>query len=66
MVIDYFISYARAYSLGIADQKIMEEFSLVFSGLWFGIYLQLPPERYKIMLWKKKEFKDLEDLLVIL
>jgi hypothetical protein len=37
MVIDYF---------GIAAQiKIMGEYSLVFSGLWFGIYFRLPPEK---------------------
>jgi hypothetical protein len=64
MVIDYFNGCARARSLGIAAQiKIMGEPSLVFSGLWFGIYLRLPPEKYKIVLWKKKEFEDLEDLL---
>jgi hypothetical protein len=64
MVIDYFNGCARACSLGIAAQiKIMGEPSLVFSGLWFGIYLRLPPEKYKIVLWKKKEFEDLEDLL---
>jgi hypothetical protein len=37
---------------------------LVFIGLWFGIYLRLPTEKYKIVSWKKKEFEDLEDLLV--
>jgi hypothetical protein len=43
MVIDYFNGCARACSLDTAAQiKIMEESSLVFSGLWFGIYLQLP------------------------
>jgi hypothetical protein len=42
----------------------MRESSLVFLGLWFDIYLQLSLEMYKIVLWKKKEFKDLEDLLV--
>jgi hypothetical protein len=64
MVIDYFNGCARARSLGIAAQiKIMGEPSLVFSGLWFGIYLRLPPEKYKIVLWKKKEFEDLKDLL---
>jgi hypothetical protein len=48
----------------VAQIKIMEEPSLIFTGLWFGIYLGLPLEKYKIMSWKKKEFKDLEDLLV--
>jgi hypothetical protein len=37
---------------------------LVFSGIWFGIYLRLPQKKYKIVSWKKKEFKDLEELLV--
>jgi hypothetical protein len=41
---------ARAHSLGIVAQiKIMEEPSLVFTGLWFGIYLELPSEKYKIV-----------------
>jgi hypothetical protein len=42
----------------------MGEPSLVFTGLWFGIYLGLPSEKYKIVSWKKKEFEDLKDLLV--
>jgi hypothetical protein len=42
----------------------MGEPSLVFSGLWFGIYLRLPLGKYKIVLWKKKEFEDFKDLLV--
>jgi hypothetical protein len=65
MWIDYFNGCARACSLGIAAKiKIMEEPLLVFTGLWFDIYIELPSEKYKIMSWKKKEFKDLEDLLV--
>jgi hypothetical protein len=65
MVIDYFNGCARACSLGIAAQiKIMGEPLLVFLGLWIGIYLRLPPENYKIVSWKKKEFEDLKDLLV--
>jgi hypothetical protein len=57
----------RACSLGIAAQiKIMGETSFVFPGLWFCNYLRLPPEKYKIMSWKKKEFEDLKDLLVFL
>jgi hypothetical protein len=65
MWIDYFNGCARACSLGIAAQiKIMEEPPLIFTGLWFGIYLELPSEKYKIVSWKKKEFEDLEDLLV--
>jgi hypothetical protein len=64
MLIDYFNGCARARSLGIAAQiKIMGEPSLVFTGLWFG-FIWLPSEKYKIMSWKKKEFEDLEDLLV--
>jgi hypothetical protein len=64
MLIDYFNGCARARSLGIAAQtKIIGEPSLVFTGLWFG-FTRLPSEKYKIMLWKKKEFEDLEDLLV--
>jgi hypothetical protein len=65
MVIDYFNSHVRAYSLDIATQiKIMGEPSLLFLGLLFDIYLWLPSEKYKIMSWKKKEFEDLKDLLV--
>jgi hypothetical protein len=65
MWIDYFNGCVRARSLGIAAQiKIMGEPPLVFTGLWFGIYLGLPSEKYKIVSWKKKEFEDLEDLLV--
>jgi hypothetical protein len=65
MWIDYFNGCARALSLGIAAQiKIMGEPSLVFTGLWFGIYVGLPSEKYKIVSWKKKEFEDLKDSLV--
>ena len=41
--------------------KIMGEPSLVFAGLWIGIFvvLRLPSEKFKIVSWKKKEFKDL-------
>ena len=41
--------------------------SLVFTGLWFGVFvvvLRLPPEKYKIVSWKKKGLEDLIDLLV--
>jgi hypothetical protein len=65
MMIDYINGCARAYRLDIVAQtKIMRESSLVFSGLWFVIYFWLLPEKYKIVLWKKKEFKDLKVLLV--
>jgi hypothetical protein len=65
MWIDYFNGCARAYGLGIAAQiKIMGEPTLVFIGLWFDIYFSLPSKKYKIVSWKKKEFEDLEDLLV--
>jgi hypothetical protein len=63
-LIDYFNGCARTRSLGIAAQiKIMGEPSLVFTGLWFS-FIRLPSEKYKIMSWKKKEFEDLEDLVV--
>jgi hypothetical protein len=65
MVIYYFNGCTHARGLSIAAQiKIMGEPSLIFSGLWFGIYLWLPLGKYKINLWKKKEFEDLEDLLL--
>jgi hypothetical protein len=65
MWIDYFNCCARARSLDIAAQiKIMGEPSLIFTGLWFGIYLRLPSKKYKIVSWKKNAFEDLEDLLV--
>jgi hypothetical protein len=64
MMIDYFNGYTRVHSLGIAAQKNIEESLLVFSVLWFCIYLRLPPKKYKILSWKKKEFEDLKDLLV--
>jgi hypothetical protein len=64
MAIDYFNGCARAHSLGIGAQiKIMGEPSLVFSGQRFG-FIRLPSEKYKIISWKKKEFEDLEDLLI--
>jgi hypothetical protein len=64
MLIDYFNDYARTRSLGTAAQiKIMGESLLVFTGLWFG-FIRLPYEKYRIMSWKKKEFEELEDLLV--
>jgi hypothetical protein len=65
MVIDYFNGCTRARSLDIAAQiKIMGEPSLVFLGLQFCTYLRLPSGKYKIVSWKKKEFEDLENLLV--
>jgi hypothetical protein len=64
MVIDYFNGCVRARSLDVVAQiKIMENLVLVFTGLWFG-FLRLPSEIYKIVLWKKKEYKELKDLLV--
>jgi hypothetical protein len=63
--IEYSNGCARARSLDIAAQiKIIGEPPLVFTSLWFDIYLGLPSEKYKILSWKKKEFEDLEDLLV--
>ena len=65
MLVDYFNGCVRSRSLGIAAQiKIMGEPSLVFTGLWFGFYVRLPSEKYKIVSWKKEKFEDLEDLLV--
>jgi hypothetical protein len=49
VLIDYFNGCARACSIGIAAQKIMGESSLVFTGLWFGIYLGLPSKKCKIV-----------------
>jgi hypothetical protein len=64
MLIDCFNGCVHARSLGIVAQiKIIGEPSLVFTGLWFG-FIRLPSKKYKIILWKKKEFEDLEDLLV--
>jgi hypothetical protein len=58
------IDYLHARSLGIMAQiKIMGEPSLIFSGQWYG-FIWLPSRKYKIMSWKKKEFEDLEDLLI--
>jgi hypothetical protein len=37
--------------------------TVLFTGLWFDS-IWLPSEKYKIMSWKKKEFEDLEDLVV--
>jgi hypothetical protein len=57
-----------AYILGIAAKiKIMGEPLLAFTGLWFGthvLFMWLPSEKYKIMLWKKNDYEDLDDLLV--
>jgi hypothetical protein len=65
MMIDCFNGCACAYRLDIVAQiKIMRESSLIFLDLWFVIYFWLPPEKYKIVLWKKKEFEDLKVLLV--
>jgi hypothetical protein len=61
MLHDYFSSSVRARSLAIAAQKIflekIEEPLLVFTSLWFDIHaitFWLPSEKYKIVLWKKK------------
>jgi hypothetical protein len=58
MLVDYSNSRMSACSLDIAAQiKIMGEPFLMFTGLWFGIYvisIRLPSEKYKIMSWKKK------------
>jgi hypothetical protein len=58
MVIDYFNGYARAHILAIVVQiKIMREPSLVLSGLSFGIYLRLPPGKYKNVYRRRKSLK---------
>jgi hypothetical protein len=50
MVIYYFNGLADVRSHDIAAQfKIIGEPSLVFLGLWFGIYLRLPPKTYQIV-----------------
>jgi hypothetical protein len=48
----------------VAQIKIMGESSLIFRGLRFRIYFWLPSDKYKIVSLKKKEFEDLEDLVV--
>jgi hypothetical protein len=64
-LIEYFNGCCVHASLAFAAQiKFMREPSLIFTGLWFIIYLWLSSENYKIMSWKKKGFKDFEDLLV--
>jgi hypothetical protein len=66
MLIDYFNGCTRARSLSIVAQiKIMREPSLVFTDLLFG-FIRLTSKKYKIISWKKKEFEDLEDLLIFL
>jgi hypothetical protein len=68
MLDDYSNGCARARSLGTrAKIKIMGEPSLVFIGLWFDthvLFMRLPSEKYKIVSWKKNDYKDLDDLLV--
>jgi hypothetical protein len=60
-LIDYFNGCAHARSFDIAAQiKIMGEPSLVFTGLCFD----LSSRKYKIKLWKKIEFEDLNDLMI--
>jgi hypothetical protein len=52
MLDDYSNGCARACSLGTAVKiKIMREPSLVFTDLWFGIYvlfMRLPSKKFKI------------------
>jgi hypothetical protein len=68
MLDDYSNGCMRAHSLGtVAKIKSIGESSLVFTGLWFGthiLFMRLPLEKYKIALWKKNDFEDLDDLLV--
>jgi hypothetical protein len=50
MLIDYFNSCMCERSLRIAAQiKIMKKPSLVFTYLWYVIYLRLLPEIYMVM-----------------
>jgi hypothetical protein len=38
---------------------------LIFTGLWFGIYIRLTFRKYKIIMsWKKTKFEDLKELLL--
>jgi hypothetical protein len=58
---DYSNGYARARSLVSASEiKIMEEPSLIFTGLWFDTYvlfMRLSSKKYKIVSWKNKHFE---------
>jgi hypothetical protein len=68
-MLDYYSNgCVRARSLSIAAKiKIMGELSLVFTDLWFDTYvllMRLSSEKYKFAPWKKKDFEDLDDLLV--
>jgi hypothetical protein len=68
-MLDYYSNECvRARSLSTAAKiKIMGELSLVFTGLWFDTYILLmwlSSEKYKFVPWKKKDFEDLDDLLV--
>jgi hypothetical protein len=60
MLIDYFNGCARARSLGIAAQKIMREPSLVFTGLWFGIYIGLLQKSTRLCHGRRKSLKTLK------
>jgi hypothetical protein len=65
---DYYNNCACARNLDTAAKiKIMGEPSLVFTGLWFDthvLFMRLSSEKYKIVLWKKNDYEDLDDLLV--
>jgi hypothetical protein len=64
LMVNYFNGCTYAYSLGIVAQvKFMGEPSLVFIWLWFS-FIRLPLEKHKIIVWKKKEYEVLKDLLV--
>jgi hypothetical protein len=68
MLDDYYNGCACARSLDTAAKiKIMGELSLVFTGLWFDthiLFMWLSLKKYKIVLWKKNDYEDLDDLLV--
>jgi hypothetical protein len=58
MLIDYINDCALARSLGILAQiKIMEESSLVFTGLWFDIYLRHLSENTRLCHKRRKNLK---------
>jgi hypothetical protein len=44
----------------------MKELLLLFTSLWFDIYVIFSTaiKKYKIAAWKKKEFENLKDLFV--
>ena len=66
MLIDYSNGYVDKRSLYTAAKiKIIGEPSLAFTDCdLVSVSFRRPLENYKMVSWKKKEFEDLEDLLV--